>query len=159
MGVNRYPEKKAASLDSSGKLMRSQARKPDNVAGSSLTVFNGDVGTGAITSTTSTTPLKKYSITILTPGTYRITFYLKSTNSTNTVYGQIYRNGVAVGTQRSNANNSTNGLAYTEDIAGWNEGDVLEIYLWSTDTTATYAAALQDIYIYVAGDVANPTVH
>jgi len=58
-------------------------------------------------------------------GTLRIKFAMNET-ATGSSYGRIYRNGVAVGTERSTA-----GASYTtwsEDIAGWTTGDTIELW-------------------------------
>lgn len=58
-------------------------------------------------------------------GTVRIKFSLRA-SSGNTAYGQIYKNGVAVGALRSN--NTTTEVFYAEDIA-MNKGDLIQLYL------------------------------
>lgn len=60
------------------------------------------------------------------PPEIRTTFRLRTTNVAGTAYGQIYRNGGAVGTERSTA--STGGVVYDEDIGGWGAGNDLEIW-------------------------------
>lgn len=59
-------------------------------------------------------------------GTLRISFEIKS--SLNPYYGkaQIYRNGSAVGTERTKVDTSYG--TYTEDISGWTAGDAVQIY-------------------------------
>lgn len=69
---------------------------------------------------------KKKEIKIRQGGTLRIKFSLKTLNASGTVYGRIYRNGVAVGTARSTY--STSYVEYSEDIAGWSAGDLCQIY-------------------------------
>ena len=56
----------------------------------------------------------------------RIKFDLKSANGAVTVYGRIYRNGVAVGTERSTT--STSYVNFSEDISGWSAGDLIQLY-------------------------------
>ena len=63
---------------------------------------------------------------------FRIKFDMKTSNVGNLVYGRIYRNGVAVGTERSTS--STSYTTYSQDITGWSEGDFIQLY--------TYAGAL-----------------
>ncbi len=58
--------------------------------------------------------------------TLRIKFDLKSASSSYTAYGRIYRNGVAVGTERSTT--STSFVNYSEDISGWSSGDLIQVY-------------------------------
>ena len=56
----------------------------------------------------------------------RIKFDLKSANMAITVYGRIYRNGVAVGTERSTT--STSYVNFSDDISGWSAGDLIQLY-------------------------------
>ena len=46
-------------------------------------------------------------------------------------YGRIYRNGVAVGTER-NVSTSPTYTEYSEDISGWSEGDLCQLYVHDT---------------------------
>ena len=59
-------------------------------------------------------------------GTLRIKFSISSSDGVNPVYSKIYRNGVAVGTERS----TTSGTAteFSEDLAGWSADDLIQIY-------------------------------
>lgn len=58
-------------------------------------------------------------------GTLRICFYLWSSVGGQTVYGQIYLNGSAAGTERST--DSASAVKYTEDIAV-ERGDLVQLY-------------------------------
>jgi len=71
---------------------------------------------------------KKAEAYIAQEGSLRIKFKLKNDDigSVN-VYGRIYRNGVAIGTER--VTQSTSYVEYSEDIAGWSIGDLCQIYL------------------------------
>jgi hypothetical protein len=63
----------------------------------------------------------------LKPGrTLRIKFTLVSSSASILAYGRIYRNGVAVGTERSCLNTPT---TYSQDITGWSPTDTIQIYL------------------------------
>ena len=55
-----------------------------------------------------------------------IMFTLKSQAGFVTVYGRIYRNGVAVGTEQSTVN--TNYVPYYETISGWSACDLVQLY-------------------------------
>jgi len=90
-----------------------------------------------------TTATKKKEIKIKRPGTYRINFDGKESASYAGNWGQIYRNGVAVGTQRQTG---TTYVTYSEDIAGWNAGDLCQIYLRSDGTRAVY---VKNFRIYI----------
>ena len=57
---------------------------------------------------------------------FRIKFDIKSENGATTVYGRIYRNGVAVGTEQSTT--STTYVTKSEDISGWSAGDLIQLY-------------------------------
>ena len=65
-----------------------------------------------------------------------IMFTLKSQAGFVTVYGQVYRNGVAVGTEQSTVN--TNYVPYYETISGWSAGDLIQVY--TRTTNASYSA-------------------
>lgn len=60
-------------------------------------------------------------------GSFSVSFNLKSFNSGYTVRGRIYKNGVAVGTERS-TNNNTTGVTYAETLTGLVAGDKIQIY-------------------------------
>jgi hypothetical protein len=65
-------------------------------------------------------------------GTIRISFQL-AIGTTGTAYGKIYKNGVAVGTERTSTNPS--GVTFTEDFTCV-PGDYFEIYTHQTTNTA-----------------------
>jgi len=75
----------------------------------------------------------------------RIKFDLKATSG-ETASGRIYRNGVAIGTERSTT--STTYVTYTEDIKGWKIGDTIE--LWAKSYPGTYApgATVRNFRVY-----------
>lgn len=88
---------------------------------------------------TSTTPTKVLEIYVPRSGTVRIKFHLDG--SYGTCYGQIYRNGSAVGTLRSTA--AGTGTNYSEDISGWSTGDLCQLYVYnSSGANDTYGASL-----------------
>lgn len=55
------------------------------------------------------------------PGEFRISFKLN--HITSAPYGKIYRNNVAVGTERIGDG------TYSEDISGWRQGDLCQVYI------------------------------
>ena len=59
-------------------------------------------------------------------GTIRVKFDLKVVGAF-TAYGQIYRNGTPVGTERSTT--STTYVTFSEGITGWSHGDLIQLYL------------------------------
>lgn len=87
---------------------------------------------------TSNTPAIVDRLRIGVSGTLRIQFSLKCNYPGMTLCrGQIYRNGTAVGTERENLTESY--VVYTEDIAGWSVGDMVEIWGWvQAATSGTY---------------------
>lgn len=117
------------------------------VAGDSLLV---SANTERNTLDTSYIQIKQ--ITIQRGGQYRIKFDMKrgAINDTDpTVYGRIYKNDVAVGTERS-----TSGATYTtysEDISDFSIGDTIDLYIHASSgvggtPTACY---VQNFRIYV----------
>lgn len=60
---------------------------------------------------------------------FRIKFDMKTSANLNDVYGRIYRNGVAVGTERTTS--STTYTTYSQDISGWSEGDLIQLFTYS----------------------------
>jgi len=60
------------------------------------------------------------------PDTLRIYYDMKSGTGGTLGSSNIYRNGVAVGTQRDTT--TATYASYTEDISGWSDGDLLQIY-------------------------------
>ena len=74
--------------------------------------------------TTSATYVKLKETIIAKSGTYTIKFTLRETAGGAAAYGQIYKNGAAVGTER-NVSASTE---YSEDIAGFASGDLIQVY-------------------------------
>lgn len=73
---------------------------------------------------------KRKSIKIPRKGTLTIKFSLRRVDGT--VYGRIYRNGVAVGTEQSLGTSST--TEFSEDISGWSEQDEIQLYCKTTLT-------------------------
>ena len=59
--------------------------------------------------------------------TLRIQFQITSTNAGYTTYARIYKNGAAVGTERSTTSGEY--VSYDEDITGWSAGDKIQLYI------------------------------
>jgi hypothetical protein len=79
------------------------------------------------------------------PGALRIKFRLVNGYLGSTAYGQIYRNGVAVGPLHSVSGYSDQ--TFTDDISGWNIGDLVQLYVWATATgSGTYTSNFR-IYV------------
>jgi len=84
-------------------------------------------------STTSTTATKLISVKILHPGHYNACFELRTDNSNYGVYARIYRNGAALGTQRSTT--SVTYVSFCENLP-FSAGDTLEIWGWTSNAAA-----------------------
>lgn len=80
---------------------------------------------------------KGLTLTTIPNSSLSIAFDLAASHDLKTVYGKIYRNGGAVGIEQSCID--AGGGAYEEKletIAGWSDGDELELYIKNgTDTT------------------------
>lgn len=102
---------------------------------------------GQIGATTSTTDYTKNSAYLLKgiSGQLRVSYKLTSMTSSYAVYANIYRNGVAVGTETTAS--TLDGVVKTEDIGGWNDGDTLEI--WFKSSNINGRAAVLDLTIKV----------
>jgi hypothetical protein len=96
--------------------------------------------------TASESYVKTKEIKIYRPGTYRIKFNLAIIGSGLTAYGRIYRNGEAVGTERSTS--ITSWTTFSEDIAGWEEGDLIQLYYHHTGGTGEEGARVQNFRVY-----------
>jgi hypothetical protein len=80
--------------------------------------------------TVSTTYVKVKEILIGSAGTLSFSWSHKTSTSYQNVYTKIYRNGVAVGTEKTT--NSDAYQAATDEIAGWSAGDLCQMYLHGT---------------------------
>ena len=67
---------------------------------------------------------------ILVDGSYDVYFALRNTTGSGSTFGRIYKNGVAAGTERSNA--TTSFVAYNETISGLVAGDLIQLYAYKT---------------------------
>jgi len=100
-------------------------------------------------STVTSANVKVMEAIIKGKGTLRIKFDLRAAGGA-TAHGQVRRNGTAVGTSQSTT--STTDVTFSEDIAGWSDGDLVQIYHWRTVTGTGYVNDFK-----VCGDVAFPT--
>lgn len=99
------------------------------------------VGSVGGASTTSTGYTKVAEMRIGSAGTIRVDFRLSIANAASTAFGRIYRNGVAVGTERSTT--STSLVTFTEAIAGWSRNDLIQLYVRTSN--ASHAATGQTL--------------
>ena len=82
-------------------------------------------------------------------GAYRIRFNLRS-SSGSAVFGKIYRNGVAVGTERSTT--SVTDVLFSEDIAGWTATERVQLFAKATGGATAHVNFLQ---LYVDDPIAQ----
>lgn len=80
----------------------------------------------------------------------KVTFNLKTNNALGTAYAKIYKNGVAIGTERSTT--STAYVAFSEEFSGWVKDDLIQIYAYISN--ASYIAYVEEMRIYSV-DAAN----
>jgi len=81
-----------------------------------------------------------YDIGEMPDSNLKIHFHLSRLGSANTLVGaQIYRNGIAVGTQRSTSLAYPAFVEYTQTIGGWNDDDLIQIYGFGKDPLDAYA--------------------
>jgi hypothetical protein len=131
----------------SSELCLSGALVPSVVRGSGLTLphlvtkaasANVRNSHDAEASTTSTSYVKLKTITLTNGllGQARFLFDIKTGSSPTTVYGRIYRNGVALGTEQSDTTGSY--VTKSEDITQtWGPGDTAELWVRTTDAGVT----------------------
>jgi hypothetical protein len=113
-------------------LIIAGAVKPNIVANDDL-LLSADTERSTIN--TEYTQVKQ--ITVQFGGTLRIKFDLRSSadGAGAIVKARIYRNGVAVGTERSS--NSSTYATRSEDISGWTAGDICQLYYKRVDEGTT----------------------
>jgi len=109
-------------------LMVTQAKLANYTAGDNL-IISSDGQVQVVV--TTYTKVKEFMI--IRDGTLRIKFHLAASQSGVAVYGRIYRNGVAVGNQRSTS--SVSGVTFSEDIAGWSAYDLVQLYICTSNLT------------------------
>ena len=84
----------------------------------------------AMATTNNTTATKLKEITVTYPGVYRIKFALRKAGGAGTSHAQVYRSGAAVGVIQEST--SSEFATFSEDIGGWQPGDLLQLYAWDT---------------------------
>lgn len=100
--------------------------------------------------------VKKKEIQVNRAGTLRIKFDLRTNSGTQTAKGRVYRNGVAVGTERTTS--STTYVTFTEDISGWSAGDLVQLYI-DLDGAGGADVYTRNFQIYVAtSDITQVTL-
>ena len=102
-------------------------------------------------STTSTSYVKMKEFVAAQNGTVTVYFEIKTSNYGASVYGRIYKNGTAYGTERSTTSTSYDN--YSENLT-FAAGDLIQIYL-RTDN-ASYTAYIRNAKVTSGGIVFNP---
>lgn len=74
----------------------------------------------------------------------RIKFDIKRWSTGGTGYGRIYKNGVEIGTERANTTDAF--ITYSEDIAGWANGDKIQLYV--KKAVDTYNMSYKNFRVY-----------
>ena len=98
-----------------------------------------------LTTTTSYVKIKETKVGV--GGTFRIKYSEHS--DAEPLYVNIFRNGVAVGTERYIGGASY--IEYSEDIGGWSPGDLIQV--WVKKGAAVSSAYVKNLDIYVAAPV------
>lgn len=88
---------------------------------------------------------KKKEITINREGQLRTSFDLSDTGGNPSSYGQIYRNGVAVGTEHITASSAYTTYYDTIDVY---KGDNVQLYIKNSDGGAAGQASAKNFHIY-----------
>ena len=76
---------------------------------------------------------KRREIQVNRNGIVRVKFNFRNLESSGTTYGRIYKNGVAVGIERTSINSTW--VLYSEDIVV-NKGDYIQLYVNSSNGTS-----------------------
>lgn len=93
-----------------------------------------------VTSPAGTTSYAKViEARMLVSGTFRTHLMLRNPSELSTAYARIYKNGVAVGTARSNTRSAW--VTYTEDIA-FSVGDLIQVYAYNGSSQSAAAVRL-----------------
>ena len=103
-------------------------------AGSYIIGFRSPGESDLAVQTTASSYAVMYEWVVPLSGTYRIYFQVSSSTGVE-VRARIFRNDVAVGTERTST--STSYVGYSQDISGWTAGDLLQIKGYYPGSTAT----------------------
>ena len=122
-----------------------QAHTHDGVNSAPVTVHTYTSGaniffrsTEESTIVTSTVSIPAMQVGVSWGGTIRVRFDMKMSSAVGggaAVNGQIFRNSSAVGTFRTTTSSSY--ISFTEDVAGWNRNDLLQINAYATFSVGT----------------------
>lgn len=98
-----------------------------------------------VTGVGDTSNHKVKSIVVVRPGTISTSFDISTTGAV-TCHGRIYRNGSPVGTDRTTTLPTF--VTFTEDIAGWSQGDTCE--LWIQETNAGQIMSARNFQLFAS---------
>lgn len=90
-----------------------------------------------------TNPVLLHQFRVGLPGTYRVAFDLYTYNGSITIYGRIYKNGVAYGTLRSTT--AVSNVTFTEDLS-FNQNDTVDFYSWVSSSSSNGTIANCRLY-------------
>jgi hypothetical protein len=109
----------------------------------------------AVVTTTSAAYIKTKTVTLGNIPNSTLRIYFNGSNSAVNAFGyfRIYRNGVAVGTQRQT--NTSSPYSGSESIAGWSVGDTLELWMHCDGTNLCTASAFRILFEQQACDITN----
>jgi len=124
--VANIPTTGLFSTQADSYILQVPAQSRSYAAGSNVII------TGSYQSTISSSYTKLKEFYIPFSGVFTIDFDLDLSASGTTGLGRIYRNGVAIGTERS-VTPGTSPQTFSESISGWSPGDLLQIYGRSAD--------------------------
>jgi hypothetical protein len=78
--------------------------------------------------------VKLKEIVVTYPGVYRIKFAVREVSGTGMPRAQVYRNGNPIGTVQEAVPGAGQFTTFSEDIGGWQRGDLLQLYAWNNGT-------------------------
>jgi len=93
------------------------------------------------TSATSYTKVKEIKLNEDLPAC-RVSFLLGNTQGGGTSVGKVYKNGVALGTERISTSNET----FTEDFTGFLKDDLIQIYVYRGSGTTAYISTFRLLF-------------
>ncbi len=105
------------------------------------------ISSDGIASNSGTSPAKEKEIELDYAGNYRVKFSIRIPGGAGDAHGQIYKNGVAFGTER--VNGATSYVEYSEDLT-FAAGDLVQIYLWRAGGSGQVDLANFRIYAFIA---------
>lgn len=103
-----------------------------------------NISSDGVVSGNQTTYTKKKEIALASGGIIRVKFDLCRQGAGGIAYGRIYRNGSPVGAEQSEAGLSF--VTQSEDISGWADQDLLQLYLKISDAAYTYEGRYLRLY-------------